>query len=97
MTKTKQQSQQPIQRRYEPVWKQLSETPVGQFVKVRVHESAAVTFRQAISKEKSRETAEKKKLGMRFAGKMVITSEAEEGNPGYLIFTLSLEWDGRRL
>lgn len=64
---------------------------------MRVHESAAATFRQAISKEKSRETAEKRKLGMPFAGKMVIAEAAEEGNPGYLIFTLSLEWDGRRL
>ena len=83
-------------RRYFVIWDAISKAPVGKKVSVRAHQSAAATLIQAVSKEKSRETAEKKKLGMPFAGKLVIEREAPDV-AGYVTIHFSLEWDGRRL
>lgn len=91
----KQQTDGP--RKYYPIWEAISKAKVGEAVPVRVHRTAVDTLIQAVSKEKSRETATKKKLGMRFAGKLVIAKQIDEKDPEFVIVRFSLEWDGRRL
>lgn len=83
-------------RRYESIWKAISTADVGVKVPVRTHHTAAKTLIQAVCKEKSRETSEKRKLGMRFAGKLVI-EKGEPDDKGLVVIQFSLEWDGRRL
>ena len=88
---------QPIQKRkYAVIWETISATPVGQVTQVRVHKTAAATLIQAVSKEKSRETADKKRLGMPFAEPLKVATK-EVDAAGYQIVEFSLEWDGRRL
>lgn len=84
-------------RRYQIIWEAISTAKVGVKVPVRVHESAVATLIQAVSKEKSRETASKKQLGMRHAGKLVVDRGKEVDANGCIIVQFSLEWDGRRL
>lgn len=84
------------ERRYTSIWKAISAAKVGDKVPVRTHSSAAKTLIQAVCKEKSRETSEKRKLGMPFAGKLVI-EKGEPDSKGLVVIQFSLEWDGRRL
>lgn len=89
-------------RKYQPIWEAISKAKVGDVTSVRVHETAVATLIQAVSKEKSRETAERKRLGMSFAGKLVVRQEPEkdkktERETGWIIVRFSLEWDGRKL
>lgn len=84
-------------RKYEAIWKAIKATKVGAPVAVRVHESAVHTLIQAVKKEKTNEVAQKKQLGMRHAGKLIVTKEADNKKVGFVIVSFSLEWDGERL
>jgi hypothetical protein len=83
-------------RKYLPVWQAISAAKVGEVVSIRVHHTAAATLIQAVSKEKSRETAEKKRLSMPFAGPLKIQKRKVD-HAGYQIVEFSLQWDGRKL
>jgi hypothetical protein len=87
----------PITRKYYPVWKAVSAADVGVPVQIRVHNTRVQTFKQAVCKEKTIETAIQKKLGMRFAGKLIFKLEPCPIKPDYSIVSISLEWDGRKL
>jgi hypothetical protein len=87
----------PQPRKYFPIWEMISKLPVGKETPVRVHHTACKTMIQAVSKEKSIETASKKKLGMRFAGKLVVRETVDPSDGEFRIVYFSLEWDGRRL
>lgn len=87
----------PQPRRYQPIWEMISKLPVGEETPVRVHHTAAKTLIQAVSKEKSRETASKKQLGMRFAGKLAIRETVCPKDEEFRVIYFQLEWDGRRL
>lgn len=85
-------------RRYEPIWKAIKDAKVGVEIPVKVHGTAAKTLRQAVLKEKSIETAQRRKLGLPFAGKLEIREDHEGVNPsGYCIIYFKLSWDGTRL
>lgn len=83
-------------RRYQSIWEAIKAAPVGKEVPVKCHATASKTLRQAVLKEKSLETASKKKLGMRYAGKLEIR-EAPAVPTGYVIIFFKLSWDGQRL
>ena len=85
-------------RRYETIWQAIKDTPVGNELAVKVHGTAAKTLRQGVLKEKSAETAQRKKLGLRFAGRLEIREVTEDVQPsGYCIIYFKLSWDGNRL
>jgi hypothetical protein len=85
-------------RRYEPIWHAIKAAKVGTEVPVKVHGTAAKTLRQAVLKEKSIETAQRKKLGLPFAGNLEIREVTEGVVPtGYCIIYFKLSWDGTRL
>jgi len=83
-------------RQYQPIWNAIKTAPVGEEVQVKIHGTASKTLRQAVLKEKSIETAARKKLGMRFAGKLEIRELPCYPN-GYVIVFFKLSWDGTRL
>jgi hypothetical protein len=97
MARTRQYPTKPQPRKYAAIWDAISAAEVGKIVSVRVHETAAKTVRQAVCKEKSRETAERKRLGMFAAGKLIITETPDKKDAEFVILNFSLEWDGRRL
>lgn len=85
-------------RKYEPIWEQIKLAPVKDGVQVKVHGTFVRTLKQAVLKEKSIETAARKRLGMTFAGKLEITVITEGVQPhGYAIVHFKLSWDGTRL
>jgi hypothetical protein len=85
-------------RKYESIWLAIKTAPVGEEVPVKVHGTAVRTLRQAVLKEKSMETAGRKRLGMRFAGKLEIREVTDGVHPhGYAIVYFKLSWDGSRL
>jgi hypothetical protein len=85
-------------RKYEPIWDAIKSQPVGKELPVKVHGTAVRTLKQAVLKEKSIETAARKRLGMRFAGKLEIRIVTEGVTPtGYAIVYFKLSWDGTRL
>lgn len=86
-----------MSRKYAPIWKAIKAAKVGEPVAVRVHESAVRTLVQAVKKEKTREVATKKKLGMRFAGNLIILQEEDTKKAGYFVVKFTLDWDGERL
>ena len=86
----------PKPRQYQSSWEAIKKVPVGTELPVKCHATASKTLRQAVLKEKSLETATKKKLGMRFAGKLEIR-EAPAVPNGYVIVFFKLSWDGTRL
>lgn len=83
-------------RQYERIWHAIKDADVGKEVPVKCHATAAKTVRQAVLKEKSAETASRKKLGMPFAGKLSIREEPCKPH-GYVILFFKLQWDGTRL
>lgn len=83
-------------RQYQSIWEAIKAAPVGKEVPVKCHATASKTVRQAVLKEKSRETASRKQLGMRYAGKLEIREEPAVPN-GYVILFFKLSWDGTRL
>lgn len=83
-------------RRYQSIWAAISTANVGAPVIVTVHYSAVKTLRQAVSKEKSRETAIKRKLGLPFAGKLIV-KESEPDSSGRVKIEFRLDYDNRRL
>jgi hypothetical protein len=87
-----------MSRKYEPIWEAIKKLPVGVELPVKVHGTAVATLKQAVLKEKSRETAARKRLGMRFAGKLEVREVTEGVTPhGYAIIYFKLSWDGTRL
>lgn len=84
-------------RKYITIWKAIKVAKVGDFVPVRVHETAVATLIQAVKKIKTEEVADKKKLGMRAAGKLIIKQERDEKKAEHVIVKFALEWDGERL
>jgi hypothetical protein len=85
-------------RKYQPIWEQIKKADVGTEVPVKCHGTAVETLKQAVLKEKSRETSAKKKLGLRFAGPLEIRVLTEGVQPkGYAIVYFKLTWDGTRL
>ena len=89
--------QQAKPRQYQSIWEAIKKAPVGKEVPVKCHGTANKTVRQAVLKEKSRETASRKQLGMRFAGKLEIREEVAGAPNGYVILFFRLQWDGTRL
>lgn len=83
-------------RQYQSIWEAIKAAPVGKEVPVKCHATASKTLRQAVLKEKSMETASRKQLGMRYAGKLEIR-EAPAVPHGYVILFFKLQWDGTRL
>jgi hypothetical protein len=83
-------------RKYKKIWDAIKQVKVGQEVPVRVHKTAAKTLRQAVLKEKSMETAPKKQLGMRYAGKLEIREEPVPNTDTVIVY-FKLSWDGTRL
>jgi len=88
-------------RKYQPIWESIKAVKVGQEVPVRCHESSVNTLKNAVLKEKSLETASKKKLGMPFAGNLEIrivkASRENEIPKGFVVIYFKLSWDGSRL
>jgi len=83
-------------RKYESIWTAIKAVDVGKEVGVKCHATAVTTLIHAVEKEKSRETAIRKKLGLRYAGKM--RERTEEAQPsGYVIVFFKLEFDGTRI
>lgn len=97
MSKSSKNKGVPTGRRYESIWKAISAAKVGAPVQIRVHTSAARTLIQAVCKEKSRETAIKRRLGMPFAGKLIIDRPTATDDQGFVVISFSLDWDGRQL
>lgn len=83
-------------RKYAAIWQQLKKVPVGQEVPVKCHATMVKTLKQAVMKEKSRETADLKRIGEMYAGKMEIRVEAAAPT-GYVIVFFKLQWDGTRI
>lgn len=84
-------------RKYQPIWIALKAAKVGVVVPVRCHESAVATVIQAVKKEKTGEVADKRRLGMAFAGPMKIEVEKCKKHVEFVVVNFSLEWDGERL
>lgn len=85
-------------RKYQPIWESIKAVDPGTEVAVKVHGTAEKTLRQAVLKEKSRETAIRKKLQMPRAGKLEIRVQTDGVNPnGYVIVYFKLDWDMRKL
>jgi len=85
-------------RQYESIWLAIRNAPTGTVTAVKIHATASKTLRQAVFKEKSLETSQRKKLGMRFAGKLEVTEQLEGVVPhGYVILNFKLSWDGTKL
>ena len=85
-----------MSRKYQPIWEAVKTADVGTEVQVKCHGTAVTTLQQAVFKEKSIETASRKKLGMRFAGKLRVRVVAAQPS-GYAIVFFKLEWDGTKL
>lgn len=83
-------------RQYQPIWEAIKKVPVGKEVQVKCHISAKKTLRQAVLKEKSRETALRKKLGERYAGNLEIR-ELPAKQADYILIAFKLSWDGTRI
>jgi hypothetical protein len=85
-------------RKYQPIWEAIKKADVGTEVPIKCHGTAVNTLRQAVLKEKSRETAARRRLGMRFAGNLEIRVVTEGVVPtGYALVYFKLSWDGTRL
>jgi len=88
-------------RKYQPIWESIKAVKVGQEVPVRCHESSVRTLKNAVLKEKSLETATKKRLAMPFAGNLEIRIEYPTPEnkipPGFVVIYFKLSWDGSRL
>jgi hypothetical protein len=85
-------------RKYESIWAAIKAADVGVEVPIKVHGTAAKTLRQAVLKEKSLETAIRKKVGLRYAGKLEIREVTEGVHPhGYCIIYFKLTFDGTRI
>lgn len=83
-------------RQYQPIWEAIKVAPVGKETPVKCHATASRTLKQAVFKEKSRETASRRALGMRFAGKLEVREEPAKPH-GYVVVFFRLQWDGSRL
>jgi hypothetical protein len=83
-------------RRYEAIWENLKKIPVGQEVQVKCHATFVNTLKQAVMKEKSRETALREKLGMEAAGKMQIRTEPAQPS-GFVCVFFKLTWDESKI
>jgi hypothetical protein len=85
-------------RRYEAIWQAIKAAKVGTEVPVKVHGTAAKTLRSGVWKEKSRETATRKKVGLPYAGRLVIREVTEGVHPhGYCILYFKVEFDGTKI
>ena len=84
-------------RQYEPIWEGIKKLPVGKELPIRIHTSSLARLKKAVLKEKSRETAARKRLGMRFAGDLEIRVETCDKDKTYSIIYFKLSWDGTRL
>jgi hypothetical protein len=89
-------------RRYEAIWLAIKSKQPGEVVDVRCHPSAVKTIIQAVKKEKTKDVAVKKKIGMLCAGPMVITNNPEfdpvsKKPTGLIIISFKLQWDGTKL
>ena len=83
-------------RKYESIWLRIKEVPVSTIVEVKIHKSHADTLRRGVWKEKTRETGIRKKLGMRFAGRLEINQRPVPGTDS-VILSFALSWDGTRI
>jgi hypothetical protein len=84
-------------RKYTAIWAAIKAAPVSRGVEVKVHESAVKTLIQAVKKEKTVETAQRKKIGMRFVGNLEILQKPAANASGYIIVTFKKSWDGTQL
>jgi hypothetical protein len=85
-------------RKYQPIWEAIKNADVGTEVPIKCHGTAIATLKQAVLKEKSRETAIKKAVGLPFAGPLEIRVVTAGVHPhGYAIVYFKLTWDGTRL
>ena len=85
-------------RRYQSIWEKIKSVPVGTEVPVKCHATAAKTLKKAVIKEKSEETAAKKKLGMLTVGNLEIREVSEGVKPtGYVIIYFKKSWGGNLL
>ena len=88
-------------RKYQPIWDRIKAVKVGEEVPIKVHETAVKTLKAAVFKEKSIETASKKRLGMPFAGNLELRLELPTAENkikvGWVIIYFKLSWDGTRL
>lgn len=83
-------------RKYHAIWQAIKTADVSVGVEVKCHWTAVKTLKQAVFKEKSMETAQRKKVGMLYAGKLDVT-ERPAKDPDYVIVCFKLQWDGTRL
>lgn len=81
-------------RKYTPIWKAIKAAKTNEEVKIKCRTAFAATLRQGVMKEKSRETAQRKKLGLPYAGKLIIRTEAA-GDAVAIYF--KLDWDGTKI
>lgn len=85
-------------RRYAPIWQAIKAAKVGTEVPIKVHGTSANTLKKAVWKEKSRETATRKKIGMRYAGRLECRIVTEGVHPhGYCLLYFKLTFDGTRI
>lgn len=84
-------------RMYQKIWDAIKASKVGDQTSVRIHRTAEARLIQAVKKEKTIETAQKKKLGMPFAGPLAIEVIADKNSEEHVIINFSLEWDGNKL
>ncbi len=89
------------ERMYSSIWQAIRAADVGTHTLVRVHTSSVERVIQAVRKEKSRETAVKRGIGMLRPGPMDVTHNPEvvdgKVNPDYSIIKFSLQWNGNKL
>lgn len=98
----KSQKQEANLRRYEAIWLSIKSKQPGEPTDVRCHPSAVKTIIQAVKKEKTKDVAVKKKIGMLCAGPMEIIHNPEfdpvtRKATGLVIITFKLTWDGTKL
>jgi molybdenum-dependent DNA-binding transcriptional regulator ModE len=79
---------------YQSIWLRIKQVKMGEEVQVRIHTSVAARLIQAVRKEKTIETAAKKKLGMPYAGMLKVRRAIDTNNPNFehIYFSIPYDW-----
>lgn len=82
-------------RQYTPIWEKIKKAKRNEVVMVRCHEQSAARVIQAVRKEKSREVALKKKLGMKYPSPLIVVKKVDPDRKDSCIleFSLSYNWN----
>lgn len=85
----------PSPRQYQPIWEKIKATTPGDEVVIRVHASATKTLVQGVRKEKSKENAIRRQLGMTSDSQLLNQVVPDPQHAGFELVKFKLSWSYR--